>query len=81
MGDGDARPFIIVSGLPASGKATLARALANGLDLPLIDKGDFLERLLDTKGVGDADWRRRLSRQSDQTFRIDAERSSGAVLT
>ena len=38
------RPFVVVSGLPASGKTTLARPLAAALDLPLIDKDEILER-------------------------------------
>ena len=57
--------FIIISGLPGSGKTTLARNLAPALSLPVIDKDQILERLFESKGVGDATWRRALSRESD----------------
>jgi len=42
--------FIVVSGLPASGKSTLARRLAPALGLPLLDKDEILERLFDLSG-------------------------------
>src|ERR1043166_3740877 len=74
-------PFVIVSGLPASGKTTLSRHLAPALALPLIDKDDILEGLFDTLGVGDTGWRQRLSRASDAILQRLAESSSGAVLT
>ena len=40
------RPFVVISGLPGSGKTTLARRLAQALNLPLIDKDDILELCL-----------------------------------
>ena len=67
------KPFVVISGLPGSGKTTLARRLAPALNLPLIDKDDILDRLFEAKGSGDAVWRRRLSRESDvilTTFRL-----------
>jgi hypothetical protein len=75
------RPFVIVSGLPASGKTTLAAKLAEALGLPLLDKDDILEALYDGLGVGDMAWRQRLSRASDEVLRVTAGRSAGAVLT
>ena len=74
-------PFVVVSGLPASGKTTLSRSLAPALGLTLLDKDDILETLFETLGVGDADWRQRLSRASDEIFQRLAGTSSGAVLT
>jgi len=72
--------FVVVSGLPGSGKTTLARRLAPALGLPLIDKDDILERLFETKGVGDAAWRRALSRESDAILQRDAAAAEEAVL-
>jgi adenylylsulfate kinase-like enzyme len=74
-------PLVIISGLPASGKTTLARKLAPALGLSLFDKDDILEGLYEALGIGDADWRRRLSRASDEIFQRLAQRSCGAVLT
>lgn len=71
---------IVVSGLPASGKSTVARALAAGLSLPLLDKDDFLEARFATSGTGDAPWRRRLSREADDDLRRKTQGLSGAVL-
>jgi len=69
-----------VSGLPGSGKTTLARQLAPLLRLPLIDKDDILDHLFETRGVGDAVWRRTLSRESDRILEHDATASDGAIL-
>jgi len=74
------RTFVVVSGLPGSGKTTLARQLAPALQLPLIDKDDILDRLFDLKGIGDAEWRRTLSRESDVLLESRAKASAGAVL-
>ena len=80
-GERKERPFVVVSGLPGSGKTTLARQLASSLALPLLDKDDFLERLFEAKGIGDAAWRRTLSRESDALFQAAAAESNGAILT
>ena len=74
------REIIVVCGLPGSGKTTLARRLAPALGLPLIDKDDILDRLFEEKGVGDAAWRRALSRESDAILEQQAMASNGAVL-
>jgi predicted kinase len=74
------KPLVVISGLPGSGKTTLGRRLARALNLPLIDKDDILDRLFETKGVGDAVWRRMLSRESDAILQRDATSSNGAVV-
>jgi glucokinase len=74
------RRFVVVSGLPGSGKSTLARQLAPALNLPLIDKDEILDRLFELKGIGDATWRRALSRKSDVILQREAASFDGAVL-
>jgi glucokinase len=69
-----------MSGLPASGKSRLGAAIAPLLGLPLLDKDNFLETLFERDGTGDATWRERLSRQSDDLFRSEAMAAGGAVL-
>jgi glucokinase len=73
-------PFVVISGLPGSGKTTLGRRLAPILDLPLIDKDDILNRLFESKGIGNAAWRRTLSRESDVILQQEASSSNGAIL-
>lgn len=63
-----ARLLVVVSGLPASGKSTLARGLANRLGLPVLDKDAILEALLDSLGCAGPDDRSRLSRASDEVL-------------
>ena len=75
------RQWVVVSGLPASGKSTLARALSPRLALPLLDKDDILEALFDSLGVEGTDERRRLSRASDTVLRRLCETSPSAVVT
>lgn len=64
---------IIISGLPAAGKSTLARRLAAAISLPVVDKDDILESLFAARGVGDGRWRTMLSREADERLRAAAE--------
>ena len=75
------RRFIVVSGLPASGKSTVAKQLASVLGLPFYDKDDILKSLFDAMGPVDADLRQRLSRASDRVLATLVERSWGGVIT
>ncbi len=59
---------IAVSGIPASGKTTLARALGERLALPVISKDDIKEALMDVLGSGDTEWASQLSRASHQVM-------------
>lgn len=53
--ESDSRPIVIlVSGLPASGKSTLAEQLAAELSVPYFTKDDFKELLFDTGGYSEA---------------------------
>ena len=54
--------------------------MALSLNLPLIDKDDILDRLFESKGVGNAAWRRTLSRESDAILQHEATNSNGAIL-
>lgn len=74
------RRFIVISGLPGSGKTTVGRRLAQALGLPMLDKDEILEALFDGLGVGDAAWRNRLSRAADEVLRRLADQTAGAVL-
>jgi shikimate kinase len=60
---------LIFTGIPASGKSTLARALSEALALEMWDKDEILEDLFNQKGVGDAHWRTILSRTADEILR------------
>lgn len=72
-------PVVVVSGLPASGKSTLARQIAPLLDLPVIDKDDLLEASFPSGEVS-SDQRFRLSREADATLRRLVRGSLGAVV-
>ena len=52
--------LVVVTGPPAAGKTTIARALAARLRLPLIAKDTIKEALFDGLGSGDLAWSQRL---------------------
>jgi predicted kinase len=51
---------VVVTGMPAAGKTTIAEALSRDLGLPLVSRDKIKERLYDTLGVGDLEWSGRL---------------------
>jgi predicted kinase len=53
--------LLIILGTPASGKTTLARALAADLKLSCFCKDDIKEALFESLGAGSREWSRRLS--------------------
>jgi hypothetical protein len=73
--------FVVVSGLPASGKTTVAASLAASLKLPLLDKDSFLEALFQSEGTGNAAWRRELSQRADARLQEEASGLETAVIT
>ncbi|HHX58762.1 MAG TPA: ATP-binding protein [Candidatus Moranbacteria bacterium] len=58
------RVLIIITGLPGTGKTTLGRKIATGLNLPLIAKDDFKEILFNSLGFSDRDWSKKIGRAS-----------------
>ena len=72
--------FVVVTGLPGSGKSTVGAAIGEALALSLLDKDEILEALFHALGVGDAQWRRQLSRAADQVLQRLALHSHGAVI-
>lgn len=55
-----ATKLILITGAPATGKTTIAKALAQRTGLPLISKDDIKELLFDTIGWSDRAWSRKL---------------------
>ena len=72
--------FVLVSGPPASGKTTLARALAPLLGLPLLAKDTLKEALMDRLDVPDVESSRALGQAAADALLALARESNGAVL-
>jgi hypothetical protein len=72
--------FVVVSGLAASGKTTVAVPLARALGVPLIAKDAIKEALFDAVGVGDWEWSKTLSRAADAAMVRIAQDLDAAVL-
>lgn len=74
------RGFVVVSGPPASGKSTLAPALAGELDLPLLAKDVVKDALVDVLGAADLPRSRELGRAAVQVLLAVAATAGRAVL-
>jgi predicted kinase len=72
--------FVVVSGPPASGKTTLARAIAPAVGLPLIAKDTIKEALMAVLPVPDVAASRVVGRASVAALLAVAAQSGGAVL-
>jgi dephospho-CoA kinase len=58
----DEEVVVVVTGIPASGKTTLATARSAQLGWPLISKDVVKESLFEALGTGDFQWSQRLGR-------------------
>jgi predicted kinase len=74
------RPFVVVSGLAASGKTSLAEPLAQALGIPLISKDAIKEGLFEAVGYGGMTWSKTLSRAADAAMVRIAQDLEAAVL-
>jgi predicted kinase len=72
--------FVVVSGLAASGKTSLAEPLAQALGLPFISKDAIKEALFEAVGYGGLAWSQTLSRAADAAMVRIAQDLDGAVL-
>jgi len=62
-----AKPLlVIVSGLPCTGKTTIATEISNIFDYPLIYKDGIKEILFDCIGQSDREWSKKLSNTTYQ---------------
>jgi hypothetical protein len=68
--------MLVVSGLPATAKARWhddwLQIWPAAMALPLLDKDDILEHLFDAQGIGDSNWRRGLSTESNCILQSEA---------
>ena len=72
--------FVLVSGLPGSGKSTVAAPLARAVGLPLLARDDIKEALWDALGPGDVEFSRRMGGASNEVFKRVARSLRSAVL-
>ena len=70
----------MMSGIPASGKSSLAHRMSPMLDIPIIDKDDILEASFKSLEAIDPAQRQAMSRKADTILRKRAELQSCAIL-
>ncbi len=61
-------PILLVNGVPASGKSSVAAVIARRLALPVLALDTVKEAFFDHLGIGDRDWSRKLGRASYQAI-------------
>src|SRR3954451_22454879 len=74
------QPFVVITGLPASGKSTLARPLAEALGVECVSKDRIKEALFDALGYGGWERSNTLSRAAYAAMIQMALDLDGAVL-
>ena len=72
--------FVMVTGLPGSGKTSLSTPLAEALSLPWLAKDTIKEALWDALGPGDREWGKRLGLASAVALESIARSVPGAVV-
>ena len=65
--------LILLAGLPATGKTTLAKKLSEILHLPVLEKDEIKEALFDTVGYADAEERQKLGLAANRILLRTAE--------
>jgi adenylate kinase family enzyme len=73
--------FVVVSGLPGSGKTTLAAALAERLQIQHFDKDHFLETHFQSEPTITPQRRHELSRRADDELMAEALLLRSTVLS
>ena len=83
----EARPMVIVNGLPGAGKTTLARSLSQRLNLPLISKDAIKEAYSDVFGIAPKEGHARRewsnahgAAASETMWALAADAAGGAIL-
>jgi predicted kinase len=72
--------YVLLSGLPGSGKTTLAGPLADALRWPLLSKDVIKETLWDVVGAGDRAWSARLGAAAQEALLRLAADAPDAVI-
>ncbi len=65
--------LLIVAGMPAAGKSTIAKKIGAALGFPILEKDEVKEELFDTLGYADRTEKRRLDLASNAVLMRNAE--------